>query len=187
MPFFVPTTYKVTLRSEACALSLVETRIGEAKASLMRDVSVKRVAVVSERPTKSSVTKDWIKNVFHADSVHCHDRSNSNKVTHLPVVAELGWGSVEQEDLAFTAVMVLHVIGDYTLLTPFITQFADVWVVDAGARACAYDAAPGKSPCTGAIRTTTKTMRTSTIRHTSCPFRSRVPCHRLTRASPSTF
>ncbi|EQC36855.1 hypothetical protein SDRG_05685 [Saprolegnia diclina VS20] len=128
VPFLVPST-EDGLRTEARALSLVETRIVQGKASLMRDTSVKRVAVISERPTKSSVTKDWIKNVFHVDSVHCLDRTHGNNVTDLPVVAELGWGFV-QENTEFTTVMVLHIIGDYMPLAPFITQFTDVLLID---------------------------------------------------------
>ncbi|KDO26851.1 hypothetical protein SPRG_08142 [Saprolegnia parasitica CBS 223.65] len=130
VPFLVPSTHD-TLRSEAPALRLVETRLLEGKASLMRDASVTRVAVVSEQPTRSSVTKDWIKHVFHVDSVHCLDRTHGNNVTNLPVVAELGWGFLE-ENTEFTTVMVLHVIGDYMLLEPFIVQFADVLIVDTG-------------------------------------------------------
>ncbi|EQC28653.1 hypothetical protein SDRG_13530 [Saprolegnia diclina VS20] len=132
VPFLVPSTYD-ELRSEAGALGLVKTRLDKGQASLMRDTSVTRVAVVSEQPTRSSVTKDWIKNVFHVDSVHCLDRTHGNNVTNAAVVAELGWGFV-QENTEFTTVMVLHVIGDYMLLAPFITQFADVLVVDTGAR-----------------------------------------------------
>ncbi|EQC40124.1 hypothetical protein SDRG_02775 [Saprolegnia diclina VS20] len=44
----------------------------------------------------------------------------------------LGWGFVE-ENTVYTTVMVLHVIGDYTLLESFIAQFADVLVIDTGA------------------------------------------------------
>ncbi|EQC40123.1 hypothetical protein SDRG_02774 [Saprolegnia diclina VS20] len=131
VPFLVPSS-DFGFRSEASALSLVETLLLRGKASLMRETSVKRVAVVSERATRSSATKDWIKNVFHVDSVHCLDRTNGNNVTNLPVVAELGWGFVE-ENTVYTTVMVLHVIGDYTLLESFIGQFADVLVIDTGA------------------------------------------------------
>ncbi|KDO19247.1 hypothetical protein SPRG_15121 [Saprolegnia parasitica CBS 223.65] len=133
VPFLVPSTGN-GLRSEARALSLVETCLVDGRASLMRDTSVTRVAVVSEQPARSSKTKDWIKSVFHVDSVHCLDRAHSKNVTDAPVVAELGWGFVRnvQESTEFTTVMVLHVIGDYMHLEAFITQFADVLVVDAG-------------------------------------------------------
>ncbi|KDO33028.1 hypothetical protein SPRG_01844 [Saprolegnia parasitica CBS 223.65] len=135
VPFLVPSTHD-TLRSEVSALRLVETRLLEGKASLMRDTSVTRVAVVSERPTKSSVTKDWIKHVFHVDSVHCLDRTHGNNVTNLPVVTELGWGFVKANS-EFTTVMVLHVIGDYMRWSRSLRSLPTSWSSTRGPNPCA--------------------------------------------------
>ncbi|EQC40118.1 hypothetical protein SDRG_02770 [Saprolegnia diclina VS20] len=110
---------------------LVETSVNGKLASLIRDTSCTRVAVVSERPTKNSTTSDWIKNIFHAESLHCCDRLLTKTVTKRPCVAELGWGFVVEGN-EMTPVMVLHIIGDYMLLESFITQFADILIVDAG-------------------------------------------------------
>ncbi|ETW07101.1 hypothetical protein H310_01744 [Aphanomyces invadans] len=97
----------------------------------MRDVAALRVVVVSDRDAMSSVTKDWIKNVFHIQSVHALDRVCSNRVTQRPCVAELGWGFVKQGS-KFETVMVLHVIGEYHRLDTFIEAFADAIVIDVG-------------------------------------------------------
>ncbi|KDO24993.1 hypothetical protein SPRG_09723 [Saprolegnia parasitica CBS 223.65] len=129
VPYLVPSDTGL-FRSEATPLGLIETFIGTQRASLMRDTSVTRVAVVSERPTKNSVTKDWIKGTFHVDSMHCLDRNHGNHVTSATVV-ELGWGFVKR-NAEFTPVMVLHVVGNYKPLLPFITAFADAAIVDAG-------------------------------------------------------
>ncbi|EQC39043.1 hypothetical protein SDRG_03995 [Saprolegnia diclina VS20] len=129
VPYLVPSETGL-FRSEATPLGLIETFIGSQHASLMRDTSITRVAVLSERPTKSSVTKDWIKGIFHVDSMHCLDRNHGNHVTSA-TVAELGWGFVKR-NAEFTPVMVLHVVGNYKPLVPFIRAFADAAIVDVG-------------------------------------------------------
>ncbi|KDO26779.1 hypothetical protein SPRG_20581 [Saprolegnia parasitica CBS 223.65] len=128
VPYLVPSTNGGFV-SDNQALALVTS-----DASLLRDVSMLRVAVVSERPTKSSATKDWIKNVFHVDSLHCLDRTyGRHRVTDLACLAELGYGFL-LEDGQCTTVQLLHVVGDYMQLQPFIEAFADVLIVDTGAK-----------------------------------------------------
>ncbi|OQR81129.1 hypothetical protein ACHHYP_16720 [Achlya hypogyna] len=130
VPFLV--SFSATkFQSEATALGLVETFIGNRRVSLMDDSACMRVAVVSKRPTKSSATKDWISGVFHVNSVHCLDRTHGNNVTTAATVAELGWGFLDRHTV-HTPVMVLHVVGDYKPLLPFIHQFADALIVDSG-------------------------------------------------------
>ncbi|OQR82945.1 hypothetical protein ACHHYP_15294, partial [Achlya hypogyna] len=120
VPYMVPTASM--FRSEATALSLIDTFIGDRSASLMRDTSCTRIAVVSERPVKSSVTKDWIRGVFHVDSVHCFDRTYGSPML-TDTVAELGWGFLER-NTEVTPVLPL---------LPYIHQFANVLIIDAGA------------------------------------------------------
>ncbi|EQC39654.1 hypothetical protein SDRG_03083 [Saprolegnia diclina VS20] len=112
-------------------LELVETETTAGVQCVAKNTTATRVAVISNRPMRCSVTHNWIKNVFHVNSAHCLDRSLGNSFTEHATVAELGWGFVESNSSLCTTVMVLHIVGVCsTQLCRFVESFADVVVVD---------------------------------------------------------
>ncbi|OQR80998.1 hypothetical protein THRCLA_11897 [Thraustotheca clavata] len=134
VPFIVPKMNE-KYYCEASCLRYVNTLISNEGysigANLMSNTSICRIAVISERPATSSCTSDWLKNIFHVQSLHSLDVENKRNVTQLSCAAELGWGFLKQRS-KYMPVLVLHVIGDYKPLKNFIDEFAMGLVVDVG-------------------------------------------------------
>ncbi|OQS05284.1 hypothetical protein THRCLA_02560, partial [Thraustotheca clavata] len=134
VPFILPKMNE-KYYCEASCLRYVNTMISNEgysiAANLISNTSICRIAVISERPTTSSCTSGWLKNIFHVQSMHSLDVENKRNVTQLSCAAELGWGFLKQRS-KYMSVMVLHVIGDYKPLKNFIDEFAMGLVVDIG-------------------------------------------------------
>ena len=104
--------------------------------NLSSDTSLFRVAVISMRDVKESESRELLKQVFG-----CHSLVPSS-IGHLAclqkncAVAELGVGFCAKADddhpsaSRYNEVLVLHVIGDYTSLIPYIHNFADLFLIE---------------------------------------------------------
>ncbi|KDO33894.1 hypothetical protein SPRG_01774 [Saprolegnia parasitica CBS 223.65] len=131
--FLVPCVLSTArdFRRLVSGLELVETATTAGVRCVAKDTTATRVAVISGRPTRCSVSHKWIEKVFHVNSAHCLDRSLGSCFTEHATVAELGWGFVKSASPNCTTVMLLHIVGVCSSqLCRFVESFADVVVVD---------------------------------------------------------
>ncbi|RUP50410.1 hypothetical protein BC936DRAFT_139201, partial [Jimgerdemannia flammicorona] len=118
------------------ALSFIETTTVGGTVRLSKDTSMLRIAVISCRTIEQSQTAAWMKELFNIHSVHAIDRNTiGGKLTECTSVAELGCGFIVSSDVGTqarttTPCMVLHVIGDFTPLWPFLRQYTDCLLVE---------------------------------------------------------
>ena len=73
-----------------------------------------------------------MKNLFHIDSIHCHDFS-TDTVSSKPFFAEPGFGCVLMEKSGperVKNILVNHVIGDFKPLWSFFQHFADYLLIE---------------------------------------------------------
>lgn len=99
---------------------------------LGEDKTLMRVAVISCRQRKESQTTEILKNLFHVESVHSHDLSNGCNLSKTSI-AEIGNGFVLPSGPGREKgqqVLVLHVIGDFKSLWPFLYHFADCLLIE---------------------------------------------------------
>ena len=116
-----------------------------------QDTQVMRVAVISCREKKASNTADLLQRILHVNSLHKQDLA-MKLVTKQTTTAEIGLGYVEdwsledpekckhgeQSDVDCNCprktqihhFIVLHVLGDFAPLLPFIEAFADYLIVE---------------------------------------------------------
>jgi hypothetical protein len=91
-----------------------------------------RIAVISCRQQKQNQTTEIIKNLFHTESIYSYDISNGS-VSSKFSIAEIGRGCVLMDVPGpdkVQQVSVIHVVGDFEPLWPFLHQFADFLLLE---------------------------------------------------------
>ncbi|CAK4720938.1 unnamed protein product [Aphanomyces euteiches] len=127
-PFIVPDNLASTkLSCDVGALELFSTVIdhdGEdaLRSCLPHDSTQLRVAALSQCPKETSTSADWIKSVFHVNSLHAMD-CDAKLMMAASTAAEIGWGFLLDSDQKYVPVVLLH---------PFIGAYCDALVVEMG-------------------------------------------------------
>nr|CAH0113459.1 unnamed protein product [Daphnia galeata] len=102
------------------------------KISLGGDKSLMRVAVISCRQRNKSQTCDFLKNIFNINSIYSLDLANRNISSEI-MLAEIGCGCIVTEESGtqiIQNVLVVHVMGDFRPLWPFLRLFADCFLIE---------------------------------------------------------
>ena len=100
--------------------------------SLGDDKSLMRVAVISCRQRNKSQTCDFLKNIFNINSIYSLDLANGN-ISSENMLAEIGCGCIETEESGsqiIQNVLVVHVMGDFRPLWPFLRRFVDCFLIE---------------------------------------------------------
>jgi hypothetical protein len=138
LPLLTPTNYTLCLyKYHINPLTFMATKIsGQRELNLSVDTSLYRIAIISMRPVKEQESIQWMQYVFSCQSL------SSSSVECIPLdrcIAEIGIGFVPFQadgseisncNLKNEEVLVLNVIGDYSSIWPFITDFADLLMVE---------------------------------------------------------
>ena len=96
--------------------------------SLGADKTLGRVAVISRRNANESQSPELLKNLFHIESLHRQDFFE-NYITRQPITAEIGVGCVKIDEQV-QYFLVLHVVGDFQPLWPFVQHFSDHLLIE---------------------------------------------------------
>nr|CAH0113456.1 unnamed protein product [Daphnia galeata] len=100
--------------------------------SMGDDKSLMRVAVISCRQRNKSQTCDFLKNIFNINSIYSLDLDNGN-FSSENMLAEIGCGCIVTEESGsqiIQNVLVVHVMGDFRPLWPFLRRFADCFLIE---------------------------------------------------------
>ncbi|UJR24134.1 hypothetical protein I4U23_027100 [Adineta vaga] len=138
LPLLTPNNYKVCLyKYHINPLTFISTKLsGQRELNLSVDTSLYRIAIISMRSIKEQESIQWMQHVFSCPSL------SSTDVECIPsdrCIAEIGIGFVPDQTtesevgsyrLKHTEVLVLNVIGDYSSIWPYISDFADLLLVE---------------------------------------------------------
>ena len=100
--------------------------------SMGDDKSLMRVAVISCRQTNKSQTCDFLKNIFNINSIYSLDLANGN-ISSETMLAEIGCGCIVMEESSsqiIQNVLLVHVMGDFRPLWPFLRRFVDCFLIE---------------------------------------------------------
>jgi hypothetical protein len=127
IPLFIPDSkqHHLNLLRHVSLPGVDNVRLGE-------DKTLMRVAVISCRQRCESQTSEILKNLFNIKSFHRHDLSNGS-VSQNSLLAEIGYGCLLVEGAnsgQIQHVIVIHVIGDFLALWPFLQRFADYLLIE---------------------------------------------------------
>ena len=137
VPLLTPSKSECPFSYHIKPLTFINVKLSsENECNLSSDTLLFRVAVISMRDVKESESRELLKQVFG-----CHSLIQSS-IGHLAcstknhAVAELGVGFCPKADddhlsaSRYNEVLVLHIIGNYISLFPFIHNFADLFLVE---------------------------------------------------------
>ena len=138
LPLLTPTNYSLCLyKYHINPLAFNATKLsGQREVNLSVDTSLYRIAIISMRPIKEQESVQWMQHVFSCQSIL------SSSVECIPsdrCIAEIGIGFVPFQtngseishcNLKHEEVLVLNVIGNYSSIWPFITDSADLLLVE---------------------------------------------------------
>ncbi|CAF0959109.1 unnamed protein product, partial [Didymodactylos carnosus] len=148
VPILVPNLDRLFLTDELPfqynidALSFVNTKLAQQRDfNLAYDCSLIRIAIISMRSIQHSESSEWMKQIFSCYSISLLSLSAINCIINDQCIGEIGVGFIPNighnqndtkvyKDEKNQAVLLLHVIGDYKSLWPFIRNFADIIMVE---------------------------------------------------------
>ncbi|CAF1039429.1 unnamed protein product [Adineta ricciae] len=138
LPLLTPTNHDYCLyKYHINPLMFITTKlIGEREFNLSADISLYRIAIISMRPVKEQESIQWMQHAFSCQSL------SSSDVVCIPLdrcIAEIGIGfvpdstienKVDNYYLKYEEMLVLNVIGNYSSIWPYISNFADLLLVE---------------------------------------------------------
>jgi len=85
-----------------------------------------RIAIVSRQSVQQSETSHLISTAFSSHSTHVLQRSDNAKLT----MGEISEGYIDSNNDEKCSFLLLHIVGDYSKLRPFISEFANLIIIE---------------------------------------------------------
>ena len=140
VPILTPTRSNPPFFYYVKPLAFANVKLGtENHCNLASNTALFRVAIISMRTIDQSENVEFLKQVFACNSIASSSIGCLNCLPKNSCIAELGVGfcpKVEDDNQSvskYNEVLVLHVIGNYTSIFPYISDFADLFIVESHA------------------------------------------------------
>lgn len=117
------------------ALSFVNIKLSRQREyNFANDCSLLRIAILSRRSLRDSESSEWIKQVFSCCSLMSSPSAEIQSIHTNQCIAEIGLGFIHclpnMGSEYYDEVLLLHVMGNYSSISSYIDQFADVLMIE---------------------------------------------------------